>query len=553
MRSKLSLGLAAAMVLSLAVIVVPLVLSPAVAGTGTGYLHTEGRLIKDANGQTVRITGINWFGMETDNKTFHGLWANAPATWRGQIDRMASLGFNTIRVPYAGDALRSNAVATSINSFTNPDLVGLHPLQILDRVVEHAGSRGMRIILDRHRPTAAGQTALWYTPSVSEASMIADWQMLAQRYAGNPTVIGADLFNEPHAEGTDPNGTGACWGCGDPNRDWRLAAQRIGNAILSVQPNWLIFVEGVSCLSGGVANEWDNIPDPWQNCDWWGGNLSGAVTQPVVLSVANRLVYAPHDYGISVFDRQSWFRDPNFPNNLPSVWNHFWGQLNAPIMLGEFGSTLANPLDVQWLTTLMNYLTSNGFSFTYWSWNPNSGDTGGIALDDWYSVNQQKYNILQPHLNPPNNVPPSPSVSTSRSVSPSPSRSVSPSPSPSPSRSVSPSPSISPRPPGGCTATYAITNSWPGSPGGFGAEVRVTNTGTTPTSNGWRVNWTFTAGQTITQLWQGVLTVNGSNITVTNPPDFNKVINPGQSVTFGFNGTWINSNPVPNPITCTVL
>jgi len=357
--------------------------------------------------------------------------------------------------------------------------------------------------------------------------MIADWQTLARRYAGNPTVIGADLFNEPHAEGTDPNGTGACWGCGDPNRDWRLAAQRIGNAILSVQPNWLIFVEGVSCLSGGTPNAWDNIPDPWQNCDWWGGNLSGAVTQPVVLNVANRLVYAPHDYGISVFDRQPWFNDPNFPNNLPSVWNHFWGQLNAPIMLGEFGSTLANPLDVQWLNTLMTYLTSNGFSFTYWSWNPNSGDTGGIVGDDWWTVNQQKYNILRPHLNPPSGISPSPSTSVSPSVSP----------------------SSSPRP-GGCTATYTITGSWQG---GFGAEVRVTNTGTAPTSNGWRVVWTFTAGQRVTNLWQAVYTVSGNTYTVTNPPDYNKVIPPGQSVTFGFNASWTNSNPIPSPITCTVL
>ena len=40
-------------------------------------------------------------------------------------------------------------------------------------------------------------------------------------------------------------------------------------------------------------------------------------------------------------------------------------------------------------------------SFTYWSWNPNSGDTGGIALDDWYSVNETKMNILRPHLVPP--------------------------------------------------------------------------------------------------------------------------------------------------------
>jgi endoglucanase len=537
MRTKLILGLTSVLLLSLAVILAPTVVTPAVAGTGTGYLHTDGRVIKDANGTTVRITGINWFGMETDNKTFHGLWANAPATWRGQIDRMASLGFNTIRVPYSGDALKPGAVATSVNSFSNPDLVNLGPLEILDKVIEYAGSKGMRIILDRHRPTAAGQTALWYTAAVSEASMIADWQLLARRYAGNTTVIGADLFNEPHADGTDPNGTGACWGCGDTNRDWRLAAQRIGNAILSVQPNWLIFVEGVSCLSGGNANAFDNIPDPWQNCDWWGGNLSGAATQPVALNVANRLVYSPHDYAISVFDRQVWFNDPNFPNNLPSVWDTFWGNLNAPIMLGEFGSTLANPLDVQWLNTLMTYLTSKGFSFTFWAWNPNSGDTGGIVGDDWWTVNQQKYSILQPHLNPPNGSSPNPSPSASRSNGPSPSV--------SPSRS----PSSSPRPPGGCTATYTVTGSWPG---GFGAEVRITNTGTTQTTNGWRVVWTFATGQSVQNGWQGIFTTSGNTVTVTNPPDFNKVIPPGQSVTAGFNGLG-PSSPVPNPVSCTVL
>ncbi len=298
-----------------------------------------------------------------------------------------------------------------------------------------------------------------------------------------------------------------------------------------MHPEWLIFVEGVSCLSGGNANEWDNIPDPWQNCDWWGGNLSAAIDQPVRLSVADRLVYAPHDYGISVFDRQSWFEDPNFPNNLPSVWDHFWGKLNkqnvAPIMLGEFGSTLANPLDVQWLTTLMSYLTANNMSFTYWSWNPNSGDTGGIALDDWYTVNQQKMNILSPHLNPPTGVNPSPSVSVS----------------PSPSTSTSPNPG------GACSATYTITNQWQG---GFGVTVRVTNNGTTPTSNGWRVVWTYAAGQQITNLWEGSHTQSGANVTV-NPASHNRVINGGQSVTFGFNGSWSGSNPVPAPITCTVL
>ena len=172
--------------------------------------------------------------METDNKTFHGLWSSNP--WRGQLDTMARLGYNTLRIPYSNDSLKPGATATGINDFVNPDLIGLSPLQILDKVIDYAGSKGMRVILDRHRPTSAGQSPLWYTSGVSEATWINDWKTLAQRYAGNPTVIGADLHNEPHAEGTNPAATGACWGCGDTTRDWRLAAERAGNAILGVQP-----------------------------------------------------------------------------------------------------------------------------------------------------------------------------------------------------------------------------------------------------------------------------------------------------------------------------
>jgi endoglucanase len=281
--------------------------------------------------------------------------------------------------------------------------VGLSPLQILDKVVAYAGDKGMRIILDRHRPDSSAQTPLWHTASVSEASMIADWTALAQHYAGNPVVVGADLFNEPHADGTDPSGTGACWGCGDPNRDWQLGAERIGNAIQAVNPQWLIIVEGVSCPTGGTANNADPY-DPLQ-CDWWGGNLSKAGEFPVVLNVPNKLVYSAHDYGISVYDHQPWFdttANPDFPENLPAVWDHFWGYLVkqniAPVLVGEFGTTLADSRDTQWLNKLLDYMNTNGVSFTYWCWNPDSGDTGGILKDDWTTVDTAKQSILQPYL-----------------------------------------------------------------------------------------------------------------------------------------------------------
>ena len=47
-----------------------------------------------------------------------------------------------------------------------------------------------------------------------------------------------------------------------------------------------------------------------------------------------------------------------------------------------------------WQRTLVTFLHTRGISYTYWAWNPNSGDTGGILNDDWTSINQSKLNIL---------------------------------------------------------------------------------------------------------------------------------------------------------------
>ena len=42
---------------------------------GTGYWHTGGNQILDANGKTVRLAGVNWYGFETTDEEVHGLYA----------------------------------------------------------------------------------------------------------------------------------------------------------------------------------------------------------------------------------------------------------------------------------------------------------------------------------------------------------------------------------------------------------------------------------------------------------------------------------------------
>jgi len=93
---------------------------------------------------------------------------------------------------------------------------------------------------------------------------------------------------------------------------------------------------------------------------------------------------------------------------------------------------------------------------------------------------------------------------------------------------------------------YTVTNQWPG---GFGTNITITNTGTTAI-NGWTLQFSFANGQTITQIWNGSYTQNGSNVTITNA-SFNGSIAPGASVgsSPGFNGTWSGTNAVPTSFT----
>lgn len=47
-----------------------------------------------------------------------------------------------------------------------------------------------------------------------------------------------------------------------------------------------------------------------------------------------------------------------------------------------------------WQRTLVTFLKKNSISYTYWAWNANSGDTGGILNNDWTTINQSKVDVL---------------------------------------------------------------------------------------------------------------------------------------------------------------
>ncbi|WP_431285578.1 cellulase family glycosylhydrolase [Humitalea sp. 24SJ18S-53] len=416
-----------------------------------GFFRTSGNQIVDVAGNPFRISAVNWFGFETPDMVPHGLYER---DWRGMMDQMKAVGFNTIRLPFSSamldpDARPTGGTTGGINLHLNDDLLvsgkfdwripidqqlAITSLEIMDRIIDYAGKIGLRIILDHHRSDAghsANENGLWYTATHTEAEWVADWQMLAKRYAGNPAVIGADLHNEPHGKPDvlynalhaddanfvpNPTPNPATWGSGDVATDWRLAAEKAGNAIGVVNPDWLIFVEGVEIFGSvdpALLTSNQAIIQAYSDKGyWWGGNLGGVADHPVRLNVPNKLVYSAHDYPSSVY-AQTWFSNPSYPDNLPAKFRENWGFIFenglAPIFIGEIGTHLQDPKDIGWLETMMAYLEgdldSNGTrdiaqgsvgpGFGWWAWNPFSGDTGGILKDDWRQVETEKLEYLK--------------------------------------------------------------------------------------------------------------------------------------------------------------
>ncbi len=547
-RTRALAAAAAAAVTAVVALAIASVGTPAgaAANVGTGYWHTSGNQILDAANNPVRIAGINWYGFETSDEVVHGLWAQ---DYKSIIGTIKSLGYNTIRLPFSNQMVESPKVPANISNWDNgpinTDLPGLNALQVMDKVIAYAGQVGLKVILDNHRSedgNSAESNGLWYTSAYPQTAWVNDWVALARRYQGNPTVVGMDLRNEPHTVST--YGDGATWGTGDTAHDWRLAAQTAGNAILGVNPNLLIIVEGIS--------NWVT-PSGTTVSDWWGGNLQPVASFPVGLNTANRLVYSAHDYGPHEF-QQSWFNSNTTYNSLAAVWDTNFGYISknntAPVWVGEFGtgngasdaaSTTAGSQG-QWFSSMVQYLKTNAaMGWTYWALN---GEDSYALLDGQYDptpVSAAKQSALAGIQFPLSITPPtgSPTPSTGGSASPSPSRSSSASASPSASRSPSGSPA-----PGSCRVTYARQSEWPG---GFVTNVTLANTGTAAIS-GWTLAFTFPGDQKVTSFWSATVAQSGAAVTIT-PVSYNSTIAAGTSASFGFQGTWTTSDASPTTFT----
>ncbi|XID92814.1 cellulase family glycosylhydrolase [Paenibacillaceae bacterium WGS1546] len=370
------------------------------------WLRAQGNKIVDEAGNEVWLTGVNWFGFNATERVFHGLWS---ANIERITKEMAERGINIVRVPISTELILEwkngqTANVPNVNTYVNPELAGKNSLEIWDYWLALCERYGLKVMLDVHSAEAdnAGHFyPMWYKGAITPELFYQAWEWIADRYKDNDTIVAMDIKNEPH--GTQSQSPRAKWDGSADVDNFKNACETAGNRILAIHPNVLILCEGIE-IYPKEGKTWSSTGLTDYYSTWWGGNLRGVRDYPVDLgSRQDRLVYSPHDYGPLVYD-QPWFQGDFDKTTLTNdIWRPNWLYIHeeniAPLLVGEWGGRLGqDPRQDKWMHALRDLMIEEKIHHTFWCINPNSGDTGGLLLDDWATWDEAKYTMLKPAL-----------------------------------------------------------------------------------------------------------------------------------------------------------
>ncbi|MBR4145306.1 MAG: cellulase family glycosylhydrolase [Lachnospiraceae bacterium] len=371
---------------------------------GDDWLHTDGKNILDKDGKKVWLTGLNWFGYNTGTNTFDGLWNSQLAP---TVKAIADHGFNLIRVPISAQLINQWAAGeypkANYNNAYNTELNSMNSLEIFDYFLALAEQNGIKVMPDIHsaETNASGHNVnLWYTDKVKVNDFYHALEWMAERYKDNDTIIAFDLKNEPHGKPYEGDGA-AIWNDSKKANNWKYVAETAAAKILAKNPNVLIMVEGIEIYPIDIKknSDYSSTNDKDYYFNWWGGNLRGVADYPINLGkYQNKLVYSPHDYGPTVYE-QPWFEGKyTYDSLMKDCWHDNWFFIYekniAPLLIGEWGGFMREP-NLTWMTYMRQLIKKYHLNHTFWCLNANSGDTGGLLLDDFTTWDTEKYNFVK--------------------------------------------------------------------------------------------------------------------------------------------------------------
>ncbi len=351
-----------------------------------GYLHRNGKMIVNGNGDEVILRGIGlggWMLQEPymlnistintqhgikskiqsligaqNTDTFYTAWLDNHMR-RIDVDSLAAFGFNSIRLPLHYDlftlSIQDEPVAGQNTWLTKG-------FELVDSLLSWCSQDHIYLILDLHA-TPGGQgldssicdydaryPSLWENAD-NRNKTASLWKKLAERYANEEWIGGYDLINETN------------WTMSNNSLLKQLYVQ-ITDSIREVDPNHILFIEG-----NWYANDFTGLTPSWDD----------------------NMAYSFHWYwSYTTLSSIQWML------NIRNTYN-------VPIWCGEAGENSNT-----WYTDAISLLESNNIGWSWWPWKKFSS-ISGIT-----SVNQTPGYVTL--LNYWNNGGAKPSVSAAKSA-----------------------------------------------------------------------------------------------------------------------------------------
>jgi endoglucanase len=331
---------------------------------GLGYwLLQEGYMLNPAGCNGCPGTQWQMKGQYLDEgrtieevEAFYKAWRENFIT-KDDIDYIASLGFNSVRLPmhydlFLTDAQRAvrhevigdlsfghdrykAALRDWLDSGTLATSNDLEGFRMIDRLVEWCEANGMYVILDMHAaPGAQGSDLnicdgfwannLWEFP-VFQDTLDAIWKGISDRYKAEPRIAMYEFINEPN---NVPGGGPAI----------QALTQRLISTIRNNGDNHILVVHG-----NGWGNDYTAM-EPFTFTPNWG------------------LVYSAHRYWFDLDTDYDQGGNPNVINRLGNMLA-FRDRHNVPVWVGETGEN-----NNAWLAQNIANLDAAGIGWCHWTY-----------------------------------------------------------------------------------------------------------------------------------------------------------------------------------------
>ena len=360
----------------------------------------SGDTLKNADTEAIlEDMGLGWnLGNSLDATGGSGLdtetsWSN-PKTTQALIDKVKSLGFNTVRVPVSWGKHVSGDNYTIDSAW----------LARVKEVVDYCYKNDMYVILNIHHDTksSASASGAGYYPrssaySSSEKFVTSVWSQVAEYFKDYDYHLIFETLNEPRLIGT---------GC-----EWWFDKWNIPSEVK----------DAIDCINKLNQKAVDTIRDTGSNnrgrlimCPGYDASIDGATVSGFKLPTdisgnKNRIAvsvhaYSPYNFAMNVGSGSTSTYTSSIKNELQDLFSTLKSNFRdkgIPVVIGEFGSTDKNNTAerVKWATDYTALAKKNNIPCVLWDNNAFAVYNGNsIVLNSEYHgyINRKNNTVTSP-------------------------------------------------------------------------------------------------------------------------------------------------------------